>query len=185
MVESFDDTDETDQTIKSSEAEPSMSSLLGLHCNMEDDCLGVCHAATKEVPGEITQRVVVSFVASVFDPLVFCAAFTIRLKILLKTILSKFGQLWDEETPSDGKVCCEDFAKELQQLKDKKLGRCHFREKPSSDDLHFFSDASLEAMCVVAYFRAETDSGVEVSFVIRKSPIAPVKQKIGPTRSFT
>ena len=54
VVESFDDTDETDQTIKSSEAEPSMSSLLGLHCNMEDDCLDVCHAATKEVPGEIT-----------------------------------------------------------------------------------------------------------------------------------
>ena len=35
---------------------------------MENDSLEVCRGATKEVPGKVTQRVVLSFVASVFDP---------------------------------------------------------------------------------------------------------------------
>ena len=60
------------------------------------------------------------------------------------------------------------------------LQRCYLREKRYSVDLHIFSDTSLEAMCVVAYFRAEIDSGVEVSFVIGKGQIAPMKQKIVP-----
>ena len=41
--------------------------------------------------------------------------------------------------------------------------------------LHVFSDASLEAMCIVAYFRAETENGIEVSFVLEKCRIAPIK----------
>ena len=31
-------------------------------------------------------------------------------------------------------------------------------------------------MCIVAYFRAETDTGNEVSFVLGKCRIAPIKQ---------
>ena len=74
-------------------------------------------------------------------------------------------------------MCFEDFAKELQQLKDRKIETCYFREKPFLVDLHIFSDASLEAMCVVAYLRAESDSDFEVSFAIGKCRIAPMKQK--------
>ena len=42
--------------------------------------------------------------------------------------------------------------------------------------LHIFSDASLEAMCIVAYFRGELEDGIEVSFVLGKCRIAPIKQ---------
>ena len=40
-------------------------------------------------------------------------------------------------------------------------------------DLHFFSDASLEAMCIVAYLRKQ-DNG-EVTFVIGKCRVAPIR----------
>ena len=39
-----------------------------------------------------------------------------------------------------------------------------------------FSDASLEAMCIVTYFRAEIENRIEVYFVLGKSRIAPIKQ---------
>ena len=98
------------------------------------------------------------------------------MRILLKTIWSKFGQLSDKEIPKDDKVCFEYWAKKLQQLIDRKLDGCHIRGKPSSVDLHIFSDASSEAMSVVAYLRAEIGSGVEFSSVTEKRQIPPLKR---------
>ena len=46
--------------------------------------------------------------------------------------------------------------------------------------LHIFSDASLEAMCIDAYFRGETKEGIEVSFVLGKCRIPPIKQLSNP-----
>ena len=47
-------------------------------------------------------------------------------------------------------------------------------------DLNIFSDASLESMCIVAYIRALTPNGTEVSFVTEKCRIAPMKQQTIP-----
>ena len=60
------------------------------------------------------------------------------------------------------------------------LGRRYFVGSFEKVDLHIFCDASLESMCIVAYFRAETHNGVEVSFVIGKCRIAPMKQRTIP-----
>ena len=38
-----------------------------------------------------------SFVASVFDPLGLFAPFTMRMRILLKTVWAKSGQQWDDK----------------------------------------------------------------------------------------
>ena len=51
-----------------------------------------------------------------------------------------------------------------------------FFQNPKNVQLHIFSDASLEAMCIVACFRGETEEGIEVSFVVGKCRIAPIKQ---------
>ena len=47
-------------------------------------------------------------------------------------------------------------------------------------DLHIFSDASLESMCIVADMRALTSNGTEVSFVMGKCRTAPMKQNTIP-----
>ena len=47
-------------------------------------------------------------------------------------------------------------------------------------ELHIFSDASSEAMCVVAYMRAETANGNQLCFVVGKCRIAPMKQQTIP-----
>ena len=51
-----------------------------------------------------------------------------------------------------------------------------FFQYPKNVQLHIFSDASLEAMCIVACFRGETEEGIEVSFVVGKCRIATIKQ---------
>ena len=41
---------------------------------------------------------------------------------------------------------------------------------------HIFSEASLEALCIVLYFREEIEDGTEVSFVLSKCRVAPIRQ---------
>ena len=54
---------------KTFEAEPLAPSILGLQWNVESDSLEFCRGTEKEVPAKITQRIVLSQVSSVFDPL--------------------------------------------------------------------------------------------------------------------
>ena len=60
--------------------------ILGLEWIIDKDCLQVCRGPNKECPPDITQRVVLSFVSSVFDPMGIFAPFTMRMRMLLKSI---------------------------------------------------------------------------------------------------
>ena len=53
------------------------------------------------------------------------------------------------------------------------LKRTYFESGVNKVDLHIFSEASLEAMCMVAYLKKQ-DNG-EVTFVIGKSRVAPIR----------
>ena len=55
--------------VKTFEAELQSSSILGLNWNVDTDSLIVCRGTEQEVPAKITQRIVLSFVSAVFDPL--------------------------------------------------------------------------------------------------------------------
>ena len=147
---------------------------------MGNDTLEVCRGADKEPPNKITQRAVLSFVASVFDPLGLFAPFTMKMRVLLKTIWAKIGQQWDDKIEEEDERQFLDWVKELAELKNMPLKRRYFDKWYKKKDLHIFSDASLESMCIVAYLRAEDDEGVELSFVIGKCRIAPTKQQTIP-----
>ena len=148
--------------------------------NVDDDTLEVCLGGDKEVPNKITQRVVLCFVESVFDPLGLFAPFMLRMRNLLKTIWAKCGQQWDDKIEDEDKHRFLDWVKEIAQLKDMPLERRYFDKRYNKKDLHIFSDASLESMCIVAYLRAEDEDGGELSFVIGKFSIAPLKQQTIP-----
>ena len=93
------------------------------------------------------------------------APFTIRMRMLLKSIWIRFGQSWFEKIADGDKQVFLEWVTEMQTLKNISLPRNYFSDSPKNVQLHIFSDASLEAMCIVAYFRAEVNDGVEVSFV--------------------
>ena len=73
-------------------AQPTSSSILGLEWKIDQDCLQVCRGPNEECPSEISQRVVLSFVSRVFDPMGIFAPFTIRMRMLLKSIWIHHGQ---------------------------------------------------------------------------------------------
>ena len=161
---------------KTVEPEPYTSSLLGMHWNV-DDKLEVCRGADKEVPKKITQRAVLSLVASEFDPVGLFAPFTMRMRILLKAIWAKSGQQWDEKIIERNEDNFLDWVRELAELKNMPLKRRYFDKNYKKMDLHIFSDASLESICIVAYLRAEIEDVVDLSFVIGKCRIATMKQQ--------
>ena len=61
--------DRSRRVIKPFEAEPQSSSTLGLNRNVDEDSLIVCRGTEQEVRAKLTQRIVLSFVSAVFDPL--------------------------------------------------------------------------------------------------------------------
>ena len=82
---------------KTLEAEPLAPSILGLQWNVKSDSLEICSGTGKEVPAKVTQRIVLSQVSSVSDLLGLFSTFTVRMRLLLKEILKKHGQTWDED----------------------------------------------------------------------------------------
>ena len=67
-----------------------------------------------------------------------------------------------------------DWMSEIKTIKDTLLPRIFFSATPENAQLLISSEASLEAMCIVAYFCAEMNDEVEVSFVFGKRKIAPI-----------
>ena len=152
------------------------SPILGLEWIIDSDRLQVCRGPNKECPKEVTQRVVLSFASLLFAPMGIFAPFTVRMGLLLKCIWIRFGQSCDENINEEDKRIFFEWGKEMQTIKQTFLPQKCFSNIPKNVLLHVFSDATLEAMCIVAYFRAEIENGIEVSFVLGKCRIVPIKQ---------
>ena len=167
---------ESNEFTLNAESSPS----LGLEWIIAKDWSQDCRGPSKECSQEVTQRVVLSFVSSVFDPMGIFAPFTMRMRMLLKGIWIRFGQSWDERIDAEDKKTFIEWVTEKQwvteKIKQTSLHRKFFSNFLKNVQLNIFNDTSLEAMCIVAYFRGETEDGIEVSFVLGKCRIAPIKQ---------
>ena len=94
---SIDQADKSPSSSETFEAEPTSPSILGLQWNVDADNLEVCRGMQKEIPVKITQRAVLSHVSAAFDPLGIVSPFTIRMRLLLKSIWKEYGQSLDKE----------------------------------------------------------------------------------------
>ena len=146
-------------------AEPTSPSILVLEWKIDQDCLQVCRGPYKECPSEITKRVVLSFVSSIFDSMGMFAPFTMRMRMLLKNIWIHHGQSWDERLNEEDKQIFMVRIIEMQTIRETLLPRRYFYAMPPNVQLHIFCDTSLETRCIVAYFRTKPDADNEVSFV--------------------
>ena len=76
--------------------------MLGLQWTVTDNSLQVCRGTNKEVEAPITQRMILSLVSSVTDPIGLFALFSVHMRRLVKGIWTKNGQHWDSEVePGD------------------------------------------------------------------------------------
>ena len=148
---------------------------LGVQCNVETDEF-IFKVIAKEKPP--TRRGILSVASSVYDPLGFLAPFTLSAKLFLQELCrKKIG--WDEEVEGQDLSDWRDCLTALPKLSDVTVRRCY---KPDSfgqvshTQIHHFSDASQCAYGAASYLHiVDTDGNIHCSFVVAKSPLAPLK----------
>ena len=172
------ETDRSTKVVKTFEAEPQSSSSLGLNWNVDTDSLIVCRGTEHEVPAKITQRIVLSFVSAVFDPLGICSHFTIRLRFLLKSIWTAMGRAWDKDLSVEHSKLFSNWCSELREIRTMSINRLYFENGCTNLRLHNFTDASEEAMCIVAYL--QDIATLKLTYVVGKCRVAPIRHMTIP-----
>ena len=160
-------------------AEDEHSHVLGLKWNHRFDTLVVSRGTNPDRNRPVTQRVVLSLVSAVYDPIGLVAPYTITARLLLKDIWRLSGQQWDNNLPDE--ICRKflDWAEELPTLSTITIPRCYFQGNTESVELHIFGDSSQNAFSAVAYLRAKVSNSkgmtTELAFVFGKTRVAPMK----------
>ena len=108
-------------------AEDENSHVLGLKWNHRFDTLVVSRGTNPDLNRPVTQRVVLSLVSAVYDPIGLVALYIITARILFKDIWRLSGQQWDNNLPED--ICKKflDWAEELPTLSTISIPRCYFQ----------------------------------------------------------
>ena len=100
-------TDRTDASAQSTEPKVIVSSqeesihVLGLKWDHDNDTLVVSRGTHSTLTISLTQRLVLSLVSKVYDPIGLVVPFTVGARLLLKDIWRVNGQSWDDELPKD------------------------------------------------------------------------------------
>ena len=130
----------------------------------------------------ITRRHMLSFIASIFDPLGLISPVVIAGKMLFQEA-TRLKLEWDSVAP--GNLCSrwEAWVRDLGLLCRLKFPRC---VKPAEFDdahleLHHFSDASSKGYGCCSYLRCVDKAGrIHVSLLLSKSKLAPLKSTTIP-----
>ena len=152
--------------------------ILGLYWNRTLDCFSY---EGLEISEDIvlTKRMVLSFIARLFDPLGFVTPFVVRLKCVFQQ-LWKLGLEWDAEIPECHKKIVEDWLSDISSLKNWHIPRPYFQgqwKNVMSVELHGFGDSSEIAYgaCVYVVTR-KVDGVMNSALVISKAKVAPLKK---------
>ena len=153
------------------------SHVLGLKWDHVKDTLVVSRGVDRPLDKAITQRTVLSFVSSVFDPVGLVAPYTVRARLLLKDIWKISGQSWDDELPEDIRDKFLGWHSGLPLLGQLTIPRCYFTEPVDQIELHMFGDSSQDVFCAVGFLRARLASShkTQTSFIFGKARVAPMK----------
>ena len=136
--------------------------ILGLKWNHSTDTLVVSKGTSSNTDRNVTQRVVLSLVAVVYDPIGVVALFTIKARPLLKDISRPNGQQWDDNLPDEIVKKFLEWSKELSTLNEITIRRSYFCETGETMELHVFGGSSQDAFSTVAFLQGKliNDHGV-------------------------
>ena len=155
------------------------SHVLALKWNHSRDTLVVSRGTTPDLNRPVTQRVVLSLVSAVYDPIGLAAPYTVTARLLLKDIWRLSGQQWDNNLPDNVSKKFLEWAAELPNLSEIIIPRCYFRGTMRSVELHVFGDSSQDVFAAVAFLRARVSSNerteTQLAFVFGKARVAPMK----------
>ena len=169
----------TDSTEKVLATDEETSHVLGLKWNHSRDTLVVSRGTTPDLNRPITQRIVLSLVSAVYDPIGLVAPYTVTARLLLKDIWRLSGQQWDNNLPDDVSEKFLEWAAELPKLSEITIPRSYFRGTIENVELHVFGDSSQDVFSAVVFLRARVDSNegteTQLAYVFGKARVAPMK----------
>ena len=155
------------------------SHVLGLKSDHNNDTPVLSRDTSTAVIKSSTQRLVLSLVSKLSDPIGLVAPFTVGARLLLKDIWPVSGQHWDEELPKDTNERFLEWSVGLPKLAKNTIPRSYFSRNFEHSELHMFGDSSQEFFSAVAFLWAQvnTSSGpkTELGFVLGKARVAPMK----------
>ena len=156
------------------------SHVLGLKWDHTKDTLVVRRGTSCAITKSLTQRLVLSLVSKIFDPIGLVAPFTVGARLLLKDIWGVTGQQWDNELPQDIVQRFLVWSADLSKLENIKIPRSYLSGPFENIELHIFGDSSQDIFSAVAFLRAhvKTPTGegkTELAFVLGKARVAQMK----------
>ena len=159
--------------------------VLGLKWDHNNDTLAVSRGTNSTITKSLTQRLVLSLVSKVYDPIGLVAPFTVGARLILKDIWRVNGQSWDDELPKNTVDRFLAWCVELPPLAEITILRSYFSGPFQHLELHMFGDSSQDVFSAVGFLRAQVfcTSGefiTELAFVLGKARVAPMKVMTNP-----
>ena len=154
--------------------------VLGLKWDHNNDTLVVSGGTNSTITKSLTQRLVLSLVSKVYDPIGLVAPFTVGARLILKDIWRVNGQGWDDELPKDTVDRFLAWCVELPRLAEITIPRSYFSGPSQHLELHMFGYSSQDVFSAEGFLRAQVTctSGeiiTELAFVLGKARVAPMK----------
>ena len=137
------------------------------------------NTTTEIPPQQLTKRMILSQINSVYDPLGLTGPFTVKAKILMRHLWGSDQKLdWDDPIHEQNRKNWITFFKDLQDMGQIRFMGCM---KPSDaigePILIVFSDASQDAYAACAYVRWKLQNGqFESNLILSKNRLAPIKK---------
>ena len=125
-----------------------------------------------------TKRIILSTLASIFDPLGLVSPVLVGPKVLFQEMC--IGKLdWDEPLPEDKLSSWYEWVDDLEKVGKIEIPRYYSHDVEGEAlyyTLHGFGDASSKAYSAVIYLVAHTNQGIFPRLVASKTRIAPLKK---------
>ena len=152
--------------------------ILGLKWLVDSDCFSFDGL---EIPTDltVTKRVMLSFLARMYDPLGYLTPFTMVAKLLIQEVW-QLGLGWDIPVPESIQDKFLSWVQGLSTLRTWKIPRC-YSDSPWHEvegiELHAFGDSSERGYGSAVYLRVPRKDGTfNVSLVISRARVAPLKK---------
>ena len=153
--------------------------VLGLMFNLGNDCFQFKPLTFENLELELTKRIILSILCSIFDPLGFLSPYFMYAKIILQAMW-RMSLDWDEIPPTKFRSEFFKWILSSKALDEWQLQRPYFPDIPWSSisrlEVHAYGDASELGFGCVVYLRLQTEDGFKTSFVAAKSRVSPVQK---------
>lgn len=148
---------------------------LGLAWNPSVDCFQY-RVTLSESDTTPTKRIILSEVASLFDPLGLLAPVVVAAKIFLQSLWAE-GIAWDQPLPPRLATRWQQYRSALPALHALRIPRWLGFHGTNTHQLHGFCDASELAYAAVIYLRSSDPSNkISVRLITARTKVAPIKK---------